>query len=79
MSPPVAAGKSQRDPYGVTFKVESILMSSCLGCVGVRCPHMVEYCLGMSSLGSPLLHPLLLKAWASSKAATLEVISEVGS
>ena len=54
-------------------------MSSCLGCVGVRCLHTVEYCLGMSSLGSPLLHSLLLNAWASSNAAQLGVISEVGS
>ena len=54
-------------------------MSSCLGCVGVRCLHMVEYCVGMSSLGSPLLHSLFLNAWASSNSAKLGVISEVGS
>ena len=54
-------------------------MSSCLGCGGVKCPHTVEYCLGMSSLGSPLLHSLLLNAWALSNAAKLGVILEVGS
>ena len=33
----------------------------------------------MSSPGSPLLHSLLLNAWASSKATRLGVISEVSS
>ena len=42
--PPTAAGKLQRDPSGVMFKVKSILMSSYLGGVGVRHPLIVEYC-----------------------------------
>ena len=71
---PVAAGMLLRDPSGVTFKVESILIISCLGSVGVRCPHGVEYCLGISSLGSPLLHSFLINVWASSKATKLGVM-----
>ena len=74
-----APGKLLRDPSGVTSRVESILMSSCLGCVGVKCLHTVEYYLGMSSPGSPLFHSFLLNIWASSKAARLGVILEVGS
>ena len=54
-------------------------MSSCLGCVGVNCLLTVEYCLGISSPGSPLFHSFLLNACASSNAAELGVIPDVGS
>ena len=54
-------------------------MSSYLGGVGVRCPLIVEYCQGISSPGSPLLHSFCFKAEPSSRAARLGIISEVGS
>ena len=41
--PLVAVGILLKDPSGVTFKVETILISSCLGCVGVRCPHGIVW------------------------------------
>ena len=54
-------------------------MSSGLGEVGVKCALRVEYCQGTSSPGSPLNHSLCLNACASSNAARLGVIPEVGS
>ena len=72
-TPPTAAGRSLRDPSGVMFSVESILMSSCLGGVSIKCPLTVEYCLGISLPGSPLFHSFLFNASASSNAATLGV------
>ena len=41
---PTAVGESTRDPSGVTFRVRSNLISSCLGVVGVKCPPILEYC-----------------------------------
>ena len=72
-----AVRMSFRDPSGVTFKVESILISSYLGLVGVRCPQGVEYYLGISSPGSLLVHSFFINAWTSSNATRLGVISEV--
>ena len=54
-------------------------MSSGFGEVIVKCPSIVEYYWGTSSLGSLLIHSLSLNARASSNAAKLGVISEVGS
>ena len=47
--------------------------------VGVKCPLIEEYCWGISSPGSPLIHSLHLNVCVSSSAARLGVIPEVGS
>ena len=73
-TPPTAAGRSLRDPSGIMSSIESILMSSCLGGVSIKCPLTVEYCLGISLPGSPLFHSFLLNAGASSNVASLGVI-----
>ena len=74
-----AFGKSPSDLSGVTFRDGSNLMSSGFGKVIVKCPSIVEYCWGTSSLGSLLIHSLHLNACALSNAAKLGVNSEVGS
>ena len=72
----MAAGISAKDPSGVTFKDGSILMSSHLGIVGVKCPPILEYWQGISSPGSLQIHSLCFKDGASSKVAKLGVIPE---
>ena len=72
----MAAGMSSKDPPGVMFRDGSILMSSYLGIVGVKCPPILEYWQGISSPGSPQIHSFCFNDGASSKAAKLGVIPE---
>ena len=58
------------------FKDGSILMSSLLGVVGVKCPPILEYWQGTSFPGSPQIHSLCFNDGASSKATKLGVIPE---
>ena len=76
----MAAGRFLRDPSGVTFRVESICISSCMQVeLEANAQLKVEYCLGTSSPGSTLFHSFLIRVWASSKTARLGVISEARS